>query len=105
MTGGVTIRVTNFSIAQDMTYIYRIVFSFVGDPDKIPLPFVRYKPGKAIFNFETILKKEDRDKIVKIAKTLNRALGHPVEFKEESFVDNNWTLYNRSAKIDKPITD
>lgn len=82
----------------DMNYTYRLVFTYLGDPKKIQLPFVSYHPSQAIFHFENILGKEERLKVEKIAKTLNQAVGHPVKVQEEFKIGNEWTPdYNRKT--------
>ena len=90
-------------IVDEMKYTYRLVFSYVTDPCRITLPFVRYKPKQAIFNFEEKLTKENIYKITKLALDLNQAKDCPVEIKEEYFVNEVWTNQDPDTKIDTSI--
>jgi hypothetical protein len=77
---------------DEMNYIYRLVFSYLGDPKKIPIPSVTYRPAKAFFHFDRILNEEDRSRIIKIAGTLNNAIGKPVQVQDEYLVDGKWEV-------------
>lgn len=76
----------------------------MGNPRKIELPFVSYGPNKAIFNFEKPISSEQRNKVRRIAMTLNQATLHKVLDWEESLIDGKWQKLVSDATIEKPST-
>ena len=89
---------------KDMNYVYRLVFSYVGDPKKIALPFVSYRPNQALFHFEKIISKDQVGRVQVIAETLNQAIGYRMKMQEQFLVGGKWTNQNPNATIEKPST-
>ena len=89
-------------VYDEMNYVYRVVFSYVGNPKKFPVPFVRFKPKEAIFSFKKVLDLREKSIIKKIGEDLNQALGYPVKMQEQFYVNDSWTNQPTDTIIEKP---